>query len=141
MNRLIAFGVLAFSITLAVLIGQRLSDQAMAVIVGSVIGVVASMPMTAVVLWLTLRSRETTRYAQPLTRSEPAPREEAPRIMVIQPQPYAAPQYVQSTQYQQPVQGAYLNPPSPMATYSRPAREFKIVGQEDFHYEDRDALV
>ncbi len=138
MNRFVAVGMLAFGVTLALLIGQRLSDQAMAVIVGSVIGVAASLPMTAIVLWLTLRTREVTRYSIPVSRSEPAPREEAPRIMVIQPQPYAAPYY---PQYQQSAQGAYLNPPSPMAAYPRPAREFKIVGQEDFPYEDRDALV
>ena len=138
MNRIVALSLLAFSITLALLIGQRLSDQAMAVIVGSVIGVAASMPMTAVVLWLTVRSRDGARYAAPFARSESAPRDEAPRIMLIQPQPYVAPHY---PQYQQPAQGAYLNPPSPMAHYPRPAREFKIVGQEDFQYEDRDALV
>ncbi|MCA1553612.1 MAG: hypothetical protein LC737_04455, partial [Chloroflexi bacterium] len=73
--------------------------------------------------------------------SDYAPRDEAPRIMVIQPQPYAAPQYPQYPQYQQTTQAAYLNPPGPMAPYTRPTREFTIVGQEDFEHEDRDALV
>ena len=52
MTKPIAFGFLCFCVTLAVLIGQRLSDQAMAVIVGSVIGVVASMPMAALILFI-----------------------------------------------------------------------------------------
>ena len=70
MNRLVALAVLAFSIALAFLIGQRLSDQAMAVIVGSVIGVAASLPMTAIVLGLTLRQREIVRQSSPYGRSD-----------------------------------------------------------------------
>ncbi len=135
MNRLTAFAVLAFSITLAVLIGQRLSDQAVAVIVGSVIGVAASVPMTALVLWLTLRSRDTLPHATSYARSDHTPREE-PRLIVIQPQPYVAPQYAHTPQ------ATYLNPPPPtMPSYVRPAREFKIIGQEDFDDEGRNALV
>lgn len=140
MNRLAALAVLAFSITMALLIGQRLSDQAMAVIVGAIIGVVASVPMTAVVLWLTLRPREMMRTSASYPRSEPAPREEAPRMVIIQPQPYVAPQYA-APQYPQTNQAAYLTPPGPMAPYTRPTREFKIVGQEEFDDEDRNALV
>jgi hypothetical protein len=134
MNKLPALAVLAFSITLAVLIGQRLSDQAMAVIVGSVIGVAASVPMTALVLWLTLRQRDLIRQTM-TTRAEPTPREEASRIVVIQPQPYAPPPYPQTQQH------TYLTPPPLMPSYSSPSREFKIVGVEDLDHEDRNALV
>lgn len=136
MNRLVALAVLAFSIALAFLIGQRLSDQAMAVIVGSVIGVAASLPMTAIVLWLTLRQREVVRQSSNYGRSDPPPRDETPRMIIVQPQPYAAPQYAP----QLPM--GYLNPPAPaMASYPRPARDFKIVGQEEFDDEDRNAVV
>ncbi len=135
MYKLVALAVLAFSITLALLIGQRLSDQALAVIVGAVIGVTASVPMTALVLWLSLRPREITRQSTSYARSEYAPREEAPRMIVIQPQPYVAAPYPQTHQ------AAYLNPPGPMATYTRPTREFKIVGQEECENEDRDVVV
>jgi hypothetical protein len=134
MNRLTALAVLGFSITLAVLIGQRMSDQAMAVIVGSVIGVAASMPMSALVLWLTFRSRDGTTHAASYARSDHAPREE-PRMIVIQPQPYGAPQYAPTPP------AAYLNPPPAMSAYGRPLREFKIVGQEDIDDESRHALV
>lgn len=136
MNRLVALAVLAFSIALAFLIGQRLSDQAMAVIVGSVIGVAASLPMTAIVLWLTLRQREIVRQSSSYSRSDAPPRDETPRMIIVQPQPYAAPQYAP-----QPPMG-YLNPPAPgLASYPRPARDFKIVGQEEFDDEDRNAVV
>ena len=63
MTKPLAIGFYCFSITLAVLIGQRLSDQAMAVIVGSVIGVAASMPMAALILWMLVRQREQGPFA------------------------------------------------------------------------------
>ena len=133
MNRLAALAALAFSITLALFIGYRLNDQSLAVITGAVIGVVASMPMTAVVLWLTLRNREPRHrgYAPPPAY---APREE-PRMIVIQPQPY-------TSQYAPMAASPYLNAPMPLAApYQRPQRDFKIVGQGETDDEDRDALV
>lgn len=114
-------GAVAFGVALAVLFAQKLSDQAVAVIVGSVIGVVASVPMTAIVLWLMLRGR----FQQPpaVVRHEYPSREEQPRIMVIQPQPYPAAAPLPSP----------MNPyvtPAP-AAFPRSAREFKIVGESD----------
>jgi hypothetical protein len=46
---------LAFAVTLAVVIGLRLSTEAMAVIVGVVAGVAASIPTSLIVVWLTMR--------------------------------------------------------------------------------------
>ncbi len=133
MNKFFALGAVAFGVTLAVLIGERLSDQAMAVIVGSVIGVAASVPMTALVLWLSLR-QGIVRHNANAMRSEYAPREE-PRTIVIQPQAYPPAHWVP------PVQPNYLPMSPAIAPYTRPMREFKIVGQEDFDDEDRNALV
>jgi hypothetical protein len=110
-----------FGVALAVLFAQKLSDQAVGVVVGAVIGVVASVPMTAIVLWLMLRSR----FQQPpaVVRHEYPPREEQPRIMVIQPQPYPA----------APSLPAPVNPyvSAAPAAFPRAAREFKIVGESD----------
>ena len=53
---------LAFSITLAVVVGQRLSGEAMAVVIGVMAGVVASVPTSLIVVWFASRSpmRRTT---------------------------------------------------------------------------------
>ena len=45
----------AFGLTLAVMVGQRLSDQAMAVIAGAVCGVAASIPPSLLIIWVTRR--------------------------------------------------------------------------------------
>ncbi|MBI3734809.1 MAG: hypothetical protein HY259_15325 [Chloroflexi bacterium] len=135
MNRFIVLGVLGFSITLAVLIGQRLSDQAMAVVVGSVIGVAASMPMSAVVLWLTLRQSQLAQQNTVAARSDLTPREEQPRVIVVQP-PVAPPALYPNSM------NSYHAMPSPASlAYGRPPREFKVVGEEDLIHESRDALV
>ncbi len=121
MKGAVLVGGAAFGVALAVLFAQKLSDQAVAVIVGSMIGVVASVPMTAIVLWLMLRGR--FQHETPVVRHEYPPREEQPRIMVIQPQPYpaAAPLSAPAMPYVAPA-------PQP---YARAAREFKIVGESD----------
>jgi len=133
----ILLGSAAFGVTLALLVAQRLSDQAMAVIVGSVIGVVASVPMTALVLWLMLRTRmpaEPPPARHEYARHEYAPREEQPRIMVIQPQPYPA------AAAPLPAPGpAYMSAPMPGMNMPRMARDFKIVGEPDME-EDEPAL-
>ena len=48
----------AFGLTLAVMVGQRLSDQAMAVIAGAVCGVAASIPPSLLIIWVTRRKQE-----------------------------------------------------------------------------------
>jgi hypothetical protein len=136
MNKAVLLGAVAFAITMAVLIGQRLSDQAMAVIVGSVVGVAASVPMAGVILWLTLRQREGTHTAPTYPRPEYTHRDETPRMIVIQPQPNYAPP---AGQYQS--QTALPQIAAPTMNYMRPMRDFKIVGQEEFEDEDRNALV
>ena len=140
MNKAVLLGAVAFAITMAVLIGQRLSDQAMAVIVGSVVGVAASVPMAGVILWLTLRQREGVHTAPAYPRPEYTHRDETPRMIVIQPQPtYAPPAGQYQTQYQS--QTALPQIAAPTMNYMRPMRDFKIVGQEEFEDEDRNALV
>jgi preprotein translocase subunit SecF len=49
--------LLTFVVTLAILIGWQLSNQAMAVMVGVIAGVTASIPTSLIVVWATLRNR------------------------------------------------------------------------------------
>jgi hypothetical protein len=135
MTKPVAAGFLCFCVTMAVLIGQRLSGQAMAVIVGSVIGVVSSVPMTALILWILVRQRDgAPNLAAPARRDNP-PVDEPPRMIVIQPQAYGGP----GARYPQVGEPSRLD----MSGWqvARPARDFTIVGEEDFEDEDRNALV
>lgn len=105
-------GLLAvvFAVTLAVLIGQRLSDQAMAVLAGAVCGVGASIPTSLLIVWVTQRRRE----------QQPAQITGAyPPVIVVQPPPQPG------LSGQAPGQPGYLAPFSPPAQ-----REFTVVGSE-----------
>ena len=109
--RLIAGTVaVAFAVTLAVVIGQRLSDQAISVLAGAVCGVAASIPTSLLIVWVTRRREETSRAHTPQQGTYPA-------VLVIQP----------------PAQGQHqgmLQPPL-YGPYTAPApREFTVVGEE-----------
>lgn len=101
--------LVAFVVTLAVVIGQRLSDQAMAVLSGAVCGVAASIPTSLLIIWVTRR------------RQEPHPTQTMPGIyppvVVVQPPPQAG---IPNT-----YQPGYLAPYAPPAQ-----REFTVVGGE-----------
>src|SRR5262245_31295396 len=89
-------GLLAFSVTLAIIIGQRLSTEAMAVLMGVVAGVAASIPTSMIVVWIATQSMTRPHYpTRPEPRETPSPvPAEAPCIVVVQ-QPAAAPAYPQ----------------------------------------------
>ena len=74
--------LLAFAVSLAVVVGQRLSSEAMAVIVGVVAGVAASIPTSLIVVWAALRNRGEARVVD--NRRPEAPE---PRIVVMAPPP------------------------------------------------------
>jgi hypothetical protein len=99
----------AFVVTLAVVIGQRLSDQAMAVLAGAVCGVGASIPTSLLIVWVARRRQE----AQP---TQPAPGVYPP-VVVVQPPAQPGPPNLRHP--------GYL-PPYPSAV----PREFTVVGGE-----------
>jgi hypothetical protein len=83
---------LGFAVTLALVVGQRLSAEAMAVVIGVIAGVAASIPTSLIVVWFASRSNAIhTVVEMPLPRAT----EPEPRIVVVTPptpQP-AAPGY------------------------------------------------
>ncbi len=102
----------AFGLTLAVVVGQRLSDQAMAVLAGSVCGVAASIPPSLLIIWVTRRKQEPRMpYAGPY-----------PPVVVVQP-PTAYPPGVGERG------GRYL-PPAYAQMNIPVQREFVVVGEE-----------
>ena len=69
---------LVFSISLALVIGLRLSPEAMAVVIGVLAGVVASVPTSLIVAWFASRGR-VTRMPMDLPARAPA----EPRIVYL----------------------------------------------------------
>ncbi len=103
----------AFAISLAVVIGTRLSPDAMAVVVGIVCGVLASVPTSAILVWV-LRLRDKQLEAQ---LSQSRPYGQYPPVVVVNGQG----------------QNGMHGPPSPAALSSGngSSRNFKVVGQEN----------
>ena len=78
--------VVVFAATLAVIVGETLSSEAMSVMVGVVAGVGASIPTSLLVLWFAVRTAELRAVPEaPMSYPMEAPE---PRIVVVtQPRP------------------------------------------------------
>jgi hypothetical protein len=107
---------LVFVVALAVVVGRQMSTEAMAVVIGVVCGVVASIP-TSVLLLAALTRRERARVEE---EGRQGSHDSAPPVVVIQ--GGGSP-------------GLPMIPPSgywPMPTHEPAAeREFRIVGGDD----------
>jgi hypothetical protein len=109
---LIIVGV-AFSISLAIVIGTRMSPDAMAVVVGIVCGVLASIPTSTLLVWV-LRQRD----KQLENQMGPARHYgQFPPVVVVNGQGTNG-------------HGAYA-PPLPAGSTSSGPRNFKVIGQEN----------
>ncbi len=121
MKRTLAIVGAVFAVALAVVIGNRMSADAMAVVVGVVCGVLASVPTSLLLIWALGR------------RGQPAGTEAGggagqranyPPVVVVNPGPG----------YGYGAQG-YGPPPTPPLDRSLPApgspRTFKVVGDEE----------
>ncbi|MCS7179604.1 MAG: hypothetical protein N0A03_10130 [Anaerolineae bacterium] len=104
----------AFGLTLAVIVGQRLSDQAMAVLAGAVCGVAASIPPSLLIIWVTRRRVETRGTLAGLSY---------PPVVVVQPPTAYAPGAGDG--------GTRYLPPMGVPMNAAPVhREFVVVGEE-----------
>lgn len=104
--------IATFSITLAVIVGSRLSDEALAVLAGAVCGVGAAIPTSLLVVAVTRRRHQAT--DQPVTQS-PSHRAYPP-VVVVSPG---------SQPYWQPGQ---LPRPETQINHIPVPREFTVVG-------------
>jgi len=125
---IVLFCGLVFSITLALIVGQRLSAQAMTVVVGVIAGVATSIPTSLLVVWW----MEHASGAQPLADPAPATARPAePRIVVVpapHPQPQAA-SFGGLAGYGAQSYAGYPPPAGPVyATPALPARRFTVIG-------------
>lgn len=122
MRRIIALGIIAFTITLAIVVGNRLSSEALAVVVGIVLGVLASIP-TSILLLIFVRRLVTE---APQRSQKPKQHQSVyPSVIVINPNA-----------------GQSDRSPTPWVDEpgSRPAgylpREFRVVGEEEEEEDD-----
>jgi hypothetical protein len=127
MRRLFPLSLLAGAVTLAIIIGQRMSTDAMAVMVGVVFGVAASIPTS---LLIALAARGSRRAEPPYRRDDFPSTPPAPQIYVVTPG-LSVPSLPNATHQ------ALAQPPVgyPMA---EPARRFRVVGESEYWMEDED---
>lgn len=112
MKRVIAICVGVFCITMAVVLGYRLSADALAIIAGVVLGILGSIPVSLLLAWALSRRQEPLPGQQP---SAPA----YPPVVVVQPGG-SLPGWA-------PAGGRQALPPPAIKT----SRRFHIVGGED----------
>jgi hypothetical protein len=117
--------MLAFAITLAVIIGQRMSAEAMAVLMGVVAGVAASIPTSIIVVWI----------AAKVMIKQPA-QPESPRIMVVPSPAPTPPQPTPAYGYPSPYGGwaqgpAYPAVAAPSMVIPPMQRKFTVIGGGD----------
>ncbi len=102
----------AFALALGAAVAYRLSNEGMAVIVGVICGVTATIPVSLLVLFV-VRRQEEQRHA----RREPGPA--IPPVIVVQPPTSQG--WTGQSWSQNP-----LPPPDPF-----PPRQWRIIGEED----------
>ncbi len=109
---LLIIGV-AFSTSLAVVIGTRMSPDAMAVVVGIVCGVLASIPTSTLLVWV-LRQRDKQMESQ---MGQARHFGQFPPVVVVNGQGTNG-------------TGA-ITPPLPIGSTQNGPRNFKVIGQEN----------
>ena len=75
--------MLAFGVTLAAIIGQRMSTDAMAVVIGVAVGVAASVPTSLLLVALLRRERAGAWRTEP--PAPPAQQLQSPNVIVLNP--------------------------------------------------------
>ena len=103
--------VLLFTMTLAVIVGTRLSDEALAVLAGAVVGVAAAIPTSLLIVTVVRRRDE----GQGRTMAVPQQRQ-APPVIVVAPH------------NGQPGMGSWHNMPPSLMMPER--RRFTVVGAD-----------
>ena len=77
--------MLAFGVTLAVIVGQRMSTDAMAVVIGVAVGVAASVPTSLLLVALLRRERAGSWRAEPPAQPPAYPQLQSPNLIVLNP--------------------------------------------------------
>jgi hypothetical protein len=126
MKRVIVPVMLGFGVTLALVIGQRMTTDAMAVVLGVAVGVAASVPTSILLVALVRRAqRETGGRLEPAAAAQAAyavPPQQQPNIIVLNPGDLLG---------QRNGQAAYLPQPPVELLQAAGLRRLRVVGDED----------
>ena len=126
MKRVIVPVMLGFGVTLALVIGQRMTTDAMAVVVGVAVGVAASVPTSILLVALVRRAqREAGGRLEPAQAAQAAyawPPQPQPNIIVLNPGDLLG---------QRTGQSAYLPQPPAELLQDAGLRRLRVVGDED----------
>lgn len=124
MKRWIAPLMLGFGITMAVIIGKRMSTDAMAVVIGVVVGVTASVPASLLLATLMRRDRrgwQTEPPAMPQPAYQP-PLPQQPPMILFSPAPSVGQRGAPQT---------YTPLPPPQLMEDGGLRRLRVVGSDD----------
>jgi len=113
MREVVVLTLLAFVVAVAIVLGERLSTEAMSVVIGVVCGAAAGMPMSVLMMLALTRRRSSERGVEPIALT----RQQAPYPPVVV------------------IQGSALAPGTSMPPYypgtvEAAPRQFHIVGEE-----------
>jgi hypothetical protein len=123
MKRVIIPVMLGFGVTLALVIGQRMTTDAMAVVLGVAVGVAASVPTSILLVALVRRAqRETGGRLEPAQASYALPPQPQPNIIVLNPGDLLGQRHGQS---------AYLPQPPAELLPDAGLRRLRVVGDEN----------
>lgn len=116
-KQILGLAIVCGMVTLAVIIGQRMSTDAMAVVIGVVFGVAASIPTSLLIIAVTQRPHHDYRSLGP----DPRPNPQQPNIYLVNP---GALPTAQRPQPQLPEPASIAMPQQP--------RRYTIVGDDDY---------
>jgi len=120
-KRWVGLGITLFLITLAVVIGLRMSNEAMAVVIGVIFGVAASIPTSLIVVAVVWRREQRAVNQNNSTSRRQAQEALPPSVVIVSPGSMG-----QVNPYRQP---AYL--PQPEMQWAPTPRQFRVVGDPD----------
>lgn len=124
MKRLIPLILLGFGVALAIVIGQRMSTDAMAVVIGVAVGVAASVPTSLLLIALLRKERQSFRQDMPHEmpyNPYPTGLPQQPNVIVLDPSQLAG---MRNAQLQTPL-------PPPEFTPDGGMRRLRVVGSDD----------
>ena len=122
-STIVALAAMAFAVTLAIIIGQRLSTEAMAVLIGVLAGVLASVPTSLAVAYLAIK------HWQPKIERPAPPQAAPPQPIVVSYPPTVENGYPSLP----PAQPGYPSPAIP--AYPIHSREYTVIGGDQFEEE------